>query len=238
MAIPSTRSIKTTPTNPLKKRPFWKRVLRGLVFLFVGFHIYCLIILLYLKFFPPLFTTVQLQRSIESAFEGNSRPTLYAFRPMAQISPHLQHAVVAAEDTRFYEHNGIDWDALEKAMTEKRNIQRGGSTLSQQLVKNLFFTTNRSYIRKALEFTITPLTELILDKDRILEIYINVVEWGDGIFGAEAAAHFHYHTSALQLTRDQSARLAACLPAPLTRKPQGMNRYARIISGRMNAMGY
>lgn len=219
------------------KRPFWMRALRGMAFLFVGFHVYCFIILLYLKFFSPIITAVQFQRKVEGWFDGKNPPIISSNRSLSQISDHAENAVVAAEDTQFYEHNGIDWDALEQAMDENRKVQRGGSTLSQQLVKNLFFTTHRSYIRKGLEFTLTPLTELILDKDRILELYINEVEWGENIYGIEAAAQVYYGVPASALTREQAARLAACLPAPRSRKPQAMNRYARIIMRRMKTMG-
>ncbi len=231
----------TTPDNKVpqrKKRPLWARFLRWGLLVFAGFHVYCVLVLVYLRFLPPAFSMVQLQHRVEVAFEGEWLEVRMLYRPMTAISSHLQHAVVAAEDTRFFEHDGIDFDALEQAMSEKRNSLRGGSTITQQLVKNLFFTTHRSYLRKAMEFTIAPLAELILPKDRILELYINVVEWGKGVYGAEAAARYHYHIPSSKINRNQASRLAACLPAPLTRKPQAMNRYSRIIQKRMRAMGY
>ncbi|MBL7978696.1 MAG: monofunctional biosynthetic peptidoglycan transglycosylase [Bacteroidetes Order II. Incertae sedis bacterium] len=235
-------SATPTPSNSKapqrSKRPFWLRLLRWGLFVFGGFHVYCVLVLVYLRFLPPAFSTVQLQHRVEAAFGGEWLEVRMLYRPMEAISPHLHHAVVAAEDTRFFEHDGIDFDALEQAMSEKRNSLRGGSTITQQLVKNLFFTTHRSYLRKGMEFTIAPLAELILPKDRILELYINVVEWGKGVYGAEAAARYHYKISSSKLNRNQASRLAACLPAPLTRKPQAMNRYSRIIQKRMRAMGY
>jgi monofunctional biosynthetic peptidoglycan transglycosylase len=115
---------------------------------------------------------------------------------------------------------------------------RGASTITQQLVKNLFLTTRGSYLRKVAEVPLALLAELILSKDRILELYLNVVEWGPGVFGAEAAARHHYHTSSAALSRDQAARLAACLPSPRRWRPQQMDRYSNIILQRMRRMGY
>lgn len=236
-AAPTIPLRKKTPQAPAR-RPLWFRVLRWGFYVFVGFHLYCILILLYVRFLPPLFTTVQVQHRIEALFENEPYETQMRYRPMDEIATDLGQAVVAAEDTRFYDHDGIDFEALEKALTEDRKETRGGSTITQQLVKNLFFTTHRSYLRKGLEFTIAPLADLILPKARILELYVNVVEWGRGVYGAEAAAQFHYGKSAKNLTKDQAARLAACLPAPRARKPQAMHRYSRIILARMRVMGY
>jgi monofunctional glycosyltransferase len=115
---------------------------------------------------------------------------------------------------------------------------RGGSTLTQQLVKNLFFGTGRSIFRKAAEFTLVPAAELALDKQRILELYLNVVEWGPGVYGAESACRYHYRTSARQIDREQSARLAAILPLPLKRRPDHMNHYSELILERMVQLGW
>src|ERR1700722_17224794 len=139
----------------------------------------------------------------------------YTFLPLKKISSELQHAVIAAEDGRFYQHHGIDWKAEQKVMDDSREagtVTRGASTITQQLVKNLFFTTHRNPARKAFEYTLAPLADWILGKRRVLELYLNIVEWGPGIYGAEAAAEYHYGTSAGRLDREQSARLAACLP--------------------------
>jgi len=115
---------------------------------------------------------------------------------------------------------------------------RGASTISQQLVKNLFFTTHGNPFRKVAEFAIVPVMERMLSKQRILELYLNVVEWGPGVFGAEAAAKTHFGTTAARLNREQGARLAAVLPAPRRRKPARMDRYSAIILGRMAAVGW
>ena len=115
---------------------------------------------------------------------------------------------------------------------------RGGSTLTQQLVKNLFFGTNRTIFRKAAEASLVPVAELVLGKRRILELYLNVVEWGPGVYGADAACRFHDKTSARAIDRQQSARLAAILPAPLKRRPERMNSYSSVILRRMRQMGW
>jgi monofunctional biosynthetic peptidoglycan transglycosylase len=146
--------------------------------------------------------------------------------PYERISIHLKRAVITSEDARFSEHEGVDWDAIEKAY--ETNLKRGrpakgGSTITQQLAKNLFLSPERSYLRKGQELVITYMIEALWDKRRILEVYLNVVEWGEGIFGAEAAARHYYGVPASQLGAEQSARLAAYLPNP--------KRYGRARSG-------
>ncbi len=134
-----------------------------------------------------------------------------------QISPHLKRAVIAAEDANFTEHDGVDWDAIERAYEsnlKKGTVVRGGSTITMQLAKNLFLSGERSYLRKAQELVITYMLESMMSKRRILEIYLNVAEWGVGVFGCEAAARHHFGTSCAQLAPAQAARLAAMLPRP------------------------
>jgi monofunctional biosynthetic peptidoglycan transglycosylase len=153
----------------------------------------------------------------------------------------LQRAVIAAEDGRFYQHHGIDWQEVDKLVEkdlDNGRLGRGGSTITQQLVKNLFLTTHGSVIRKGAEFTLAPLAELILPKQRILELYLNVIEWGPGIYGAESAARLYYKEPASGLDREQAARLAAILPAPRTRKPARMDHYSAEIESRMRQMGW
>ncbi len=137
--------------------------------------------------------------------------------PYGRISRNLKLAVIAAEDTAFVDHEGFDWKGIEKAFEKnqkKGRVVAGGSTITQQLAKNLFLSGERSYLRKAQEAVITWMLEDRMDKDRILEIYLNVVEWGNGVFGAEAAARHYFGISANQLSREQAARLAAMLPNP------------------------
>lgn len=197
--------------------------------------------LVMLRVVDPPATGVQVQRRIEAWASGRRYSKKQFWAPLKRISPDLQHAVIAAEDGRFYQHCGIDWKEVEKVLEETREggePPRGASTITQQLVKNLFFTTHRNPVRKLLEYPLAPLADTILGKDRVLELYLNVVEWGPGVFGAEAAAQHHFGTSASRLTREQAARLAAILPAPLRRKPSRMNQYSAAILERMRKSGW
>jgi monofunctional biosynthetic peptidoglycan transglycosylase len=196
--------------------------------------------LVVLRWIDPPTTAVHMERRLQAWIHGKPYHEHYEFVPLRQISPNLQHAVIAAEDGRFYEHHGFDWHAIEIAAegdVEGGRI-RGGSTLTQQLVKNLFFGTGRSILRKGAEFTLVPVAELVLGKQRILELYLNVVEWGPGIYGAESACRAWDGTSARSVDREEAARLAAILPAPLKRRPQRMNRYSGLILERMRQMGW
>lgn len=221
------------------------RLVRGLVLwpllLVTGFVVFCTLLLAVYRVVPPPVTTVQVQRTAGAVVGPQQVAFSRSWRSLDDISPHLPRAVVAAEDTRFYQHRGFDWEELRKAREEaerRGRPMRGASTISQQLVKNLFLTTHRSYIRKGLEYPLTFAAELILPKDRVLELYLNVVEWGPGIYGAEAAAQYHYGVSASQLSREQAARLAAVLPAPRSRTPQRMSAYSQVIMRRMSQMGW
>lgn len=192
--------------------------------------------LVYLRFLPPLVTALQMQRWIEA---GDPPGWPRGIVPLAALGPYLPRAVVAAEDARFREHPGLDVEEIRRAASDnlrRGRLWRGGSTITQQLVKNLFLTSHGSFFRKLLEVPLSLLAELILGKQRILELYLNVVEWGPGIYGAEAAARHYYGVSANRLSREQAARLAACLPAPRTRKPQRMNAAAATILARMAAV--
>lgn len=134
-----------------------------------------------------------------------------------RISSHLKRAIIAAEDAQFSEHEGVDWEAMQKAYEKnlkKGKVVAGGSTITQQLAKNLFLSGERSYLRKAQEVIITYMLEYLMSKERIFEIYLNVVEWGVGVFGAEAAAQYYYGVPASQLSPAQAARLAVMLPRP------------------------
>jgi len=189
---------------------------------------------------PPT-TGVQIQRRIEAWVTGARYQKRQKFVPLARISTDLQHAVISAEDGHFYKHHGIDWEQVQivaEESSETGQIKRGASTITQQLVKNLFFTTYRDPVRKAFEYTLAPMADWILGKKRVLELYLNVIEWGPGIYGAEAAAEYHYHTTAAMLDREQSARLAACLPLPRRRKPERMDHYSALILERMREVGW
>jgi monofunctional glycosyltransferase len=192
------------------------------------------------RWIDPPTTAVQTQRRLQAWIQQTPYRKRYEFVPLGQISPNLQHAVVAAEDARFYQHHGFDWHEIQIAADDdwEGGRVRGASTITQQLVKNLFFGTGRSILRKGVEFTLVPLAELFLGKQRILEIYLNVVEWGPGIYGADAASHYYDGTAARNTDRQQAARLAAILPAPLKRRPARMNHYSSLILERMRQMGW
>ena len=198
------------------------------------------LMLVFVRWVDPPTTAVHIQRRMEAWVHGKAYHERYRFIPLNQISPHLQHAVIAAEDARFYQHHGFDWHQIEIAAEEdmEGGRRRGASTITQQLVKNLLFGTDRSIIRKGVEFTLTPVAELVLGKERILELYLNVVEWGPAIYGADEACHFYYGTAAAKMDEARSARLAAILPAPLKRRPERMNNYSTLILERMRQMGW
>lgn len=172
-------------------------------------------------------TTAFMERELDRLQARDPKAALrHQWVPYDRISVHLKRAVVAAEDARFIEHDGVDWDALQKAYEEnlrRGRTARGGSTISQQLAKNLFLSSEKSYLRKLQEFVITAMLEFAWDKRRILEVYLNVAEWGEGTFGVEAAARQYYGIAAAQVGADQAARLAAFLPNP--------KRYGRMRSG-------
>ncbi|HQO17288.1 MAG TPA: monofunctional biosynthetic peptidoglycan transglycosylase [Methylotenera sp.] len=164
----------------------------------------------------------------------------YRWVDYAQISNHLKRAVIASEDAKFKDHEGFDWEGIENAFEKnlkKGKIVAGGSTISQQLAKNLFLSSKRTPWRKAEEAVITVMLEAMLSKQRILEIYLNVIEWGDGIFGAEAAARHYYKTSAGKLSSAQAAKLAAMIPNPRFydqhRSTKYLNRRTATIQSRM-----
>ncbi len=158
------------------------------------------------------------------------------------ISPNLKRALIAAEDAKFVDHEGFDWEGIEKAYEKnlkKGKVVAGGSTISQQLAKNLFLSTKRTPWRKLEEAMITVMLESTMSKRRIFEIYLNVIEWGNGIFGAEAAARHYFGTSAKNLSSEQAAKLAAMVPNPRYydkhQSAQGLNRKTGIILHRMNS---
>jgi monofunctional biosynthetic peptidoglycan transglycosylase len=192
------------------------------------------------RWIDPPTTAVQMERRWQAWMRHTPYHERFEFVPLNQISPDFQHAVIAAEDARFYQHHGFDWHAIQIAAEE--NMEggrlRGGSTLTQQLVKNLFFGTSRSILRKGAELTLVPVAELVLGKRRILELYLNVVEWGPGVYGAESACRYYYRIPARNIGREESARLAAILPSPLKRRPERMNHYSELILERMRQAGW
>jgi len=218
----------------------WKVWLRWLGLGLVGLWLLAALALVTLRWIDPPTTAVQVERHVQAWMHHKPYRKRYSFVPLRQISPDLQHAVIAAEDARFYQHHGFDWHQIQIAADEDMDGGRirGASTLDQQLVKNLFFGTERSILRKGAEASLVPVAELVLGKQRILELYLNVVEWGPGIYGAEAASRAYYGTAARNIGRDQGARLAAILPDPRRRRPERMNHYSELILERMSQMGW
>ena len=205
-----------------------------------GLWLLAALTLVLMRWVDPPTTAVHVERRVEAWFGGKPYTERYEFVPLRQISPDFQHAVIAAEDARFYQHHGFDWQAMEIAAEGDMNGRRirGGSTITQQLVKNLFFGTERSLVRKGAEASLVPVAELVLGKQRILELYLNEVEWGPGVYGAEAASEYYFHTPARRVGRGQAAELAAILPAPLKRRPERMSRYSGLILERMRQVGW
>ncbi len=186
---------------------------------------------------PPTHTPLMVLRAVQ---RRDAYPARWRWRPLDRISPHLVRAAIAAEDSRFCSHRGFDWQAIRevlKALEETGGIRRGASTISMQTAKNVYLTPHRSFVRKGLEAGFTVLIEAFWGKRRILETYLNVAEWGPGIYGAEAAARAWFRRSAGRLTPPQAALLASTLPGPLRWRPDRPNRRiarkARIVRERM-----
>jgi monofunctional glycosyltransferase len=180
-----------------------------------------------LRFVPPPGSALMVQRWAEARAAGRSFRLRYDWVPTREIAPSLRAAVIASEDQRFFEHAGFDWKAMESAVGEwqRGDGLRGASTISQQVAKNLFLWPGRSFVRKALEAWLTLYLEVLWPKERILEVYLNVAELGDGIFGAEAAALHHFGRRAAQLSSYESALLAAMLPTPRRSSPTRPSPY-------------
>ncbi|MEO7538565.1 MAG: biosynthetic peptidoglycan transglycosylase [Pyrinomonadaceae bacterium] len=212
----------------------------------------------------PTTTSMIEYRLSEAVAEGREPRKFMIWTPIEQISPNLQRAVLAGEDSRFFQHNGFDWNAIEKAWDEAvregekeakeegdynpddwippmPSFKRGASTISQQLTKNLFLSEDRNFLRKGREAVYTYFLERELSKKRILEIYLNVIEWGDGVYGAEAAARTYFKKSASDLTLDDAAFLSAMIPSPLNvfnpmKNRKRVVRRQRVILRGMNSM--
>ncbi|MCA6299002.1 MAG: monofunctional biosynthetic peptidoglycan transglycosylase [Phenylobacterium sp.] len=205
-----------------------RRLLVAALCLFVGLP---LALVAAYRFVPPPVTILMIQRSLEG--KGFSR----TWRPLDQMSPALIRSVIAAEDAGFCSHKGFDFEAMQEAWAhnERSDRVRGGSTISQQTAKNVFLWPQRSYVRKGLEAGFTVLIEVGWGKRRILEVYLNTIEWGPGIYGAEAAARRNFGVGADRLTPAQAARLAAILPSPLKWRAAKPGPYVKRRSGRIGA---
>jgi monofunctional biosynthetic peptidoglycan transglycosylase len=229
-------TIRVGPAVRRRRRPL-RRLLRGLFALLLLLAAIPLALApLYAVVDPPV-TPLMLLKRLEGA------PIAKEWAPLEDVSPHLVRAVLVAEDARFCEHHGIDWRQVAEAVREAREGEspRGASTITMQTVKNLFLWPGRSWLRKALEAPLALYADLVWTKKRTLEIYLNVVEWDTGVYGAAAAAEHHFGVAAGRVTASQAARLAATLPAPEARDPTRPGpraaRLARTIAARAKKAG-
>ena len=214
--------------------------LAAAVLLFVVVNLWFAAHILWWRDHPVGETSFMAYRMEELRAKSPKATLSYQWVPYDRISANLKRAMIAAEDAKFVDHEGFDWDGIQLAMEKnekKGRVVAGGSTITQQLAKNLFLTPSRSYLRKAEEAVITVMLESFLAKRRILEIYLNVIEWGNGVFGAEAAARRYFGEPAAQLSAEQAARLAAMAPNPRfyerNQGAPGLNRKIGIILARM-----
>ena len=217
-----------------------KLAMLGVVGLFLLWQLWLFTWVLFWGWFNPGTTRFMDIRLSELREKKPDAELKHQWVPYDQISVHLKRAIIASEDANFVDHEGFDWEGIQRAVEKNRKKGRfvaGGSTISQQLAKNLFLTPNKSYFRKAEEAIITIMLEHLWSKQRILEVYLNVIEWGNGVFGAEAAARHYFNISAAQLGPEQAARLAGMVPNPRfydrNRNAPGLGRKTAIILGRM-----
>lgn len=192
------------------------------------------------RFVAPPVTGVQLERRIGSLITRRDYDPQKRYVEYSRIPRHVSRAVVAAEDGGFWRHWGFDFGEMRAASAAilEGSLPRGASTITQQLMKNLFFTTHWNPVRKLYELGLTPAAQLILGRERILELYLNNVEWGPGVYGIDAAARHHYGVGARSLSRWQAAGLAALLPSPLHRTPGNTSQYRSEILRRMSRRGW
>jgi monofunctional biosynthetic peptidoglycan transglycosylase len=232
---------KASKASPGKQRRWVKWIFLGPILAVLLIQLYFFIQVCWFTHFNPSSTSMQ-RAQLEELRKTNPNARLEKqWVPYNRISDNLKRAVIASEDANFTEHDGVDWDALESAYVrnnKRHKVVGGGSTITQQLAKNLFLSGSRSYLRKGQELVIAYMLETMMDKGRILEIYLNSVEFGRGVFGAEAAARHYFHTTAASLNAAQAARLAVMLPNPRYydrhRETSYLARRTSIIQRRMN----
>lgn len=221
------------------KRSVWKKILRWVVGCIAVFVLFSIGQVLAFKWLPVWRTPLMIRRQIEARREGRSLELHKDWVSFDEISHELPCAVMASEDNLFQVHNGFSERGIKKAIEEKMTkgeVRHGGSTISQQTAKNVFTSGRRSYVRKAFEFYYTFLIEKIWGKRRIMEVYLNVIEMGDGVFGAEAASRQYFHHSADKLSRNESALIAACLPNPRKMHVDKPSSYVRKRQGQISSL--
>jgi monofunctional biosynthetic peptidoglycan transglycosylase len=225
---------------PSRARAVAVRVAQWVAVALLAYWVVAVLLLVAYRFVAPPITGVQLQRRIEALASGRDYDPRRNWVDYERLPMHVRRAVVAAEDLRFWTHWGFDFTELKKVGADVLDggRPRGASTITQQLVKNLFGCACRNPVRKIYDWTLTVPAEIILGKERILELYLNNVELGDGVWGVDAAARHYYGIGARSMTRSQAAGLAAILPAPRVRKPTRMGEYRSEILRRMALKGW
>ena len=198
-----------------------RKVFRSTVLTLLSLMLFSILLVLSIRWVNPPFSALMLEQQLSATLSGQNYQSQRSWIPWKNLPDNLKMAVIAGEDQQFAYHHGFDIAAIRAAIAHNKNSDsiRGASTLSQQVAKNTFLWSSRSWLRKALEAWFTVWIELLWSKERILEVYLNSAEWGPGIFGAEAAAQYHFHSSAPYLSNQQAYLLAAVLPNPLTRSP-------------------
>jgi monofunctional biosynthetic peptidoglycan transglycosylase len=221
-----------------------KKIIKWILIAIAAFFGLSIFTVIFYKFVPPPVTPIMVLRVFEGWFDGKSVGIDKSWRSFDEISPNIYRAVVSAEDARFMQHEGFDWKAIENARkyneAHKGERLHGASTISMQTAKNTFLWHGRNYARKGLEAYFTFLIEKIWGKKRILEVYVNIVEWGDGVYGVEAASEKYFNKPASQLSKREAALLASVLPNPRRWAPNAPTRYINsrvgFIQGRMGAV--
>jgi len=220
------------PSRVQKVKKLIYRIIRlGLIFFFGSSIFFTLLF----RFINPPATPLMMVRVVENIADGKRPSITKDWMKLSDISPNLVLAVIASEDNNFETHYGVDIKAIEKAqkLNAKSKKKRGASTISQQTAKNVFLWQARTYLRKGLELYFTGLIELVWGKKRIMEVYLNVIEMGDGIYGAEAASQYYFHKPAKNLTRDEAASIAAVLPNPRRWRPDKPTAYVQRTKSRI-----
>lgn len=220
-----------------------KKVFKALFYTLVALFLLSLLVIVLYRYVPIRYTPLMAIRKVEYKRKKENVVRHHHWVPLEHVSAHLIHAVVASEDQRFFEHKGFDMEEIRKARRENitRRLPRGASTITQQTAKNVFLWPGRSWVRKGLEAYFAFLMERFWSKERIMEVYLNSIEMGKGIYGAEAVARQHFHRTASQLTKAQAALIAATLPNPLRFNSSNPSAYVlrrqRSILRQMDLMG-